>query len=154
MESSAASGVICLQFSTAPQPKVNRLWDLSEKMSPFCRTYWTATGWGAWRDDEQEQADQVPVIPRVNKTASRSCVQTVGLKPPQPTPPVHYTPGRGQIQAQRPTQAEWGNSIASDWNCFRGSVAHGAVCLITHSFQAQQPTAPYKKKTKPANISN
>lgn len=38
METSAASGVLCLQFSTAAQPKVNRLWDLLEKVPPVCRT--------------------------------------------------------------------------------------------------------------------
>lgn len=107
MESSAVSGVICLQLSTPPQPKVNRLWDLLEKVSPVCRTYWIAMGRGAWRDDAQAQADQVPGIPRTNKTASRSCVQTAGLEPAQPCitllggarsrfkqQPSHIHPGR------------------------------------------------------------
>lgn len=101
MESSAASGVICLQFSTAPQPKVNRLWDLLEKASPFCRTYWIATGWAAWRDNEQAQADQVPVIPRINRSASRPCPsRQPGWNHPSPA----LTPLGGARGAQTPTQ--------------------------------------------------
>ena len=38
-ESSAASEVITLQFSTAPLPKVNWLLDLLEKVFPACATF-------------------------------------------------------------------------------------------------------------------
>lgn len=76
----------CIRSSlpAAAQPKVNRLWDLLEKVPPVCRTDW---GWGAWRDNGQAQADQVPVIPDTNKTASRLCVQTAGLSHPSPSQP-------------------------------------------------------------------
>lgn len=98
MGSSAASGVICLQFSTAPWPKVNRLWDLLEKVSPVCRTCWIAMGWGAGTGCSGT------CNPPFQQNCFQMCVQRAGLKPSQPTPPVHYSPGRGHVQAHTPTQ--------------------------------------------------
>lgn len=162
MESSAASGVICLQFP--PQPKVNRLWDLLEKVSPVCRAYWIAMGWGAWRDDEHVQADQVPVIPPINRTASRSAIQTAGLKPPHPC--ITLLGGARFRLKHQPSLRPLKPGSVRQLHCFSlnwlgGSTAHSAVYLITVCSKHMAACAehnrplPHRNKTpKPANVSN
>lgn len=167
MESVAASGVISLQFSTAPQPKINRLWDLLEEVSPVCRTFWIATGWGAWRGDEQVQANQVSVISLVSAELLPDCVsRQPSWNHPSPPHPCITLLGGGRFRLKhQPSHTHPGR--VRQLHCFRLKVAqreHGTwPCVPDYTVNSKhkaayaehtRPLPHINKPPKPANISN